>query len=221
MVPRVDVLSLPLATTGEEAIEFLRKHEYSRVLLTKGRSLDEVAGYLYSKDFLLDPGARSATGLAMMRRDVLFVPEAQGLVDVLRDMQRAHIHIAVVVDEYGGTSGIVTMEDLLEEIVGEIRDELDEEPARITMVVGEDGAWDVDGRTPLEELRVVGVNVSEAESAEPIGAIVLERLGRLPRVKDKVPIGANAVAEVTALSRRRVTKVRVRVAKRDGAESTA
>ncbi len=221
MVPRVDVVSLPLATTGLEAVTFLRKHQYSRVLLTKGRSLDDVAGYLYSKDFLLAPEASKATGLGMLRRDVLFVPETQSLVDVLRDMQRTHIPIAVVVDEYGGTSGIVTMEDLLEEIVGEIRDEFDEEPAHITKVSGEDEAWDVDGRATMDELRALGIQVHESEWAEPVGAIVLERLGRLPRAKDKVSIAPNASAEVTALSRRRVTRVRVRLVKHEDAQAAA
>ena len=112
----------------------MRTHQYSRVLLTNGRSLDEVAGYLYAKDFLLHPEARALPDLRTLRRDVLFVPEIQSGVDVLREMQRKQVPIAVVVDEYGGTSGIVTMEDLLEEIVGEIRDEFDEEPQRVVKV---------------------------------------------------------------------------------------
>ena len=215
MVPRVDVLSLPLATSGKDALAFLRTHEFSRVLLTKGRSLDDVAGYLYAKDFLLDSKAESAPGLGAMRRDVLFVPETQGLVDVLRDMQRAQVPIAVVVDEYGGTSGIVTMEDLLEEIVGEIRDEFDKEPARIVRLPGEE-AWEVDGRAAMDELRTIGVEVAAEERAEPVGAIVLERLGRLPRVRDRVVLGGGAVAEITSLSRRRVTRVRVTLESRGG-----
>jgi CBS domain containing-hemolysin-like protein len=140
---------------------------------------------------------------------VLFVPETQGLVEVLREMQKSQIPFAVVVDEYGGTSGIVTMEDLLEEIVGEIRDEFDEEPARVIKVAGEDAAWDVDGRAALEELRPLGFAVDESEAAEPLGALVLDRLGRLPRVGDKVTL-SGAHAEVTGVSRRRVTRVRVR-----------
>jgi len=208
MVPRVDVASLPIDTPGIVAAEFLRRQQFSRVVLTRERSLDDVAGYLYAKDFWLDPQVEKAPDLAGVRREVLFVPETQGALDVMRQMQREETPIAVVVDEYGGTSGLVTMEDLLEEIVGEIRDELDEEPAKIARVPGENAAWDVDGRATMDELRPLGVEVLEDESAEPVGAAVVQRLGRLPRMRDRVSIG-HATLEVTGLQKRRVMRVRV------------
>jgi CBS domain containing-hemolysin-like protein len=210
MVPRVDVVSLPIQTSGQEAESFVRGHQYSRVILTNGRSLDDVAGYLYAKDFLLHPDARGMADLSKLRRDVLFVPEVQGGVDVLREMQRKQIPIAVVVDEYGGTSGIVTMEDLLEEIVGEIRDEFDEEPQKVVKVPGLENTWEVDGRAAMEELRAIGVPVPDSELGEPVGALVVEMLGRLPRAGDKVEVARGTTAEVTAISRRRVTRVRVK-----------
>lgn len=213
MVPRVDVFTLPLGTTGAQAIADLRTHQYSRVLLTKERSLDEIAGYLYAKDFILDPGASKLPDLSSVRREILFVPETQSLLDVLREMQRSQIPIAVVVDEYGGTSGILTMEDLLEEIVGEIRDELDVEAARVVKVAAEEHAWDVDARATLEELRAIGVSVDQEESAETVGTVVLERLGRIPRIGDKVELGPDATAEITSVSRRRILRVRVRLIK--------
>ena len=213
MVPRVDVVSLPLQTTGAAADDFVRAHQYSRVLLTNGRSLDDVAGYLYAKDFLLHANAHDLPDMRPLRRDVLFVPEVQTGVDVLREMQRKQVPIAVVVDEYGGTSGIVTMEDLLEEIVGEIRDEFDEEPQRVVKVAGVADTWEVDGRAAMDELRSVGVKVPEAESGENVGALVVELLGRLPRSGDKVDFGQGATAVVTGVSRRRVTRVRVTIKK--------
>jgi CBS domain containing-hemolysin-like protein len=213
MVPRVDVVSLPIQTSGEEAQSFVRSQQYSRVLLTNGRSLDDVAGYLYAKDFLLHPDGRTLADLWPLRRDVLFVPEVQSGVDVLREMQRKQVPIAVVVDEYGGTSGLVTMEDLLEEIVGEIRDEFDEEPQRVLKIPGPEGAWEVDGRASMEELRAIGVPVPDTESGETVGAHVVELLGRLPRAGDKVEIAQGTQAEVTGISRRRVTRVRVRIQK--------
>ncbi len=215
MVPRVDVVSLPLKTSGKVAYEYVRTHQYSRIILTKGRSLDEVAGYLYGKDFLLRQDAMELTELNTLCRDILFVAEPQSGIDVLRDMQQKHVPIAVVVDEYGGTSGIVTMEDLLEEIVGEIRDEFDEEPQKVIAVKGDPAAWDVDGRATMDELRAIGVKVRDPDLGEPIGAFVVEQLGRLPRAGDKVELSKGATAEVTALSRRRVTRVRVRVVKED------
>jgi CBS domain containing-hemolysin-like protein len=210
MVPRVDVASLPIESTGEEAHRFVRAHQFSRILLTKGRSLDHVAGYLYGKDFLLHADARTLPDLKALRRDVLFVPEVQSGIEVMREMQRKQTPIAVVVDEYGGTSGIVTMEDLLEEIVGEIRDEFDEEPQKVVKIPGTD-AWDVDGRAAMEELRPIGVAVPDAELGEPVGALVVEILGRLPRAGDKVEIARGATAEVTAIARRRVTRLRIEV----------
>jgi CBS domain containing-hemolysin-like protein len=220
MVPRVDVVSLPIQTTGTEAGEFVRAHQYSRILLTNGRSLDDVAGYLYAKDFLLHADARALADLRPLRRDVLFVPEVQTGIDVLREMQRKQVPIAVVVDEYGGTSGIVTMEDLLEEIVGEIRDEFDEEPQRVVKVAGADETWEVDGRVPMDELRGIGVRVQDADSAESVGALVVELLGRLPRAGDKVDFGNGASAVVTGVSRRRVTRVRITIKKQEPAPAS-
>jgi putative hemolysin len=213
MVPRVDVVSLPIQTSGAEAHGFVRTHQYSRILLTNGRSLDDIAGYLYAKDFLLHPNADTLPDLSPLRRDVLFVPEVQSGVDVMREMQRKQIPFAVVVDEYGGTSGIVTMEDLLEEIVGEIRDEFDEEPQKVLRVPGAEDTWEVDGRAAMEELRAIGVTVADAELGEPVGARVVEVLGRLPRAGDKVELARGATATVTGVSRRRVTRVRVQVEK--------
>ena len=219
MVPRVDVVALPLQTSGQQAHDFVRTHQYSRILLTNNRSLDDVAGYLYAKDFLLHPDARNLTDLTPLRRDVLFVPEVQTGVDVLRDMQRKQIPIAVVVDEYGGTSGIVTMEDLLEEIVGEIRDEFDEEPQKVIKLSGVEDTWEVDGRAAMEELRVIGLAIPDEELGEPVGAVVVDALGRLPRAGDKVEIVRGAQAEVTGISRRRVTRLRVTLVKAPPEES--
>jgi len=216
MVPRVDVVSLPIQSTGQDALRVVRAHQFSRVVLTNGRSLDDVAGYLYAKDVLLHPDTHALQDLTPLRRDILFVPEVQNGVDVLREMQKKQVPIAVVVDEYGGTSGIVTMEDLLEEIVGEIRDEFDEEPQRVVKSPGLENTWEVDGRAAVDELRATGAKLPEDELHESVGALVVERLGHLPRAGDRVELALGVSAEVTGIRRRRVTRVRVRVKKDDG-----
>ena len=212
MVPRVDVVFLPIETSTKDALTLVRAQGYSRVPLTRKKALDDVAGYLYAKDLLADGTGGDAT-LESLRRDVLFVPESQGLLDVLRSMQREQSHIAMVVDEYGGTSGIVTLEDLLEEIVGEIRDESDEEAPRVANVG--DRTYDVDPSVTLDELVRVGLDF-EGDQGEPLGVVVLQALGRIPRVGDRTRVGANGRATVTGMSRRRVTRIRVELDERKG-----
>jgi CBS domain containing-hemolysin-like protein len=206
MIPRVDVAALPIDTSGSKAVEYIRQQQYSRVLLTKGSSLDDVVGYLYVKDLLFQPDATSLAGLEPLCRDVLFVPETQGQVDVLRNMQRTHTPFAVVVDEYGGTSGIVTMEDVLEEIVGEISDELDTDAARIEK---KGDVWEVDSQVTLDELAPIGVEMQPDERNEMVGTVVMAKLQRLPRMGDKVDLGG-MTAEVITVSRRRITRVKIR-----------
>lgn len=207
MVPRMDVVALPIETSGEKAIEFARNQQFSRILLLEGPSLDEPVGYLYVKDLLFKQDAAELADIRSLKRQMLFVPESAHLDDVLRDMQRAQCPFAVVVDEYGGTSGIVTMEDLLEEIVGEIRDELDDEGVRIEKRT--DG-WEIDGSVTLDEIAsVAGMTPPDGEQGASIGAAVVARLRRLPRIGDEVDL-AGMRAQVVSVSRRRVTRVRVR-----------
>ncbi len=205
MIPRVDVFYLPIGTSGAAAIEQLRQQEYSRVPLSKGREIDQIVGYLYWKDVVRDPRAVELADLEPLRRDVLFVPSSQALVNVLREMQRTRTPFAVVVDEYGGTEGLITMEDLLEEIVGEIRDESDIEAPRFER---RGDAWEVDGAVLLDELEGSGLDVGEHDTQSTVGGAVLAVLGRIPRVGDVVEIGGCKV-EVTSLARRRVVRVRV------------
>jgi len=209
MVPRVDIVWLPIDAGVSEALSTLKTHQFSRIPLADG-SLDQIVGYLYAKDLLLDDDLAARTTIRGLERPVIFVPEEKDGLSVLRDLQARAIPIAIVIDEYGGTSGLVTVEDLVEEVVGEIRDELDVEPARVVRV---DGEWEVDARATVDELREAGVPIEEeeAELGEPVGTIVYARLGRLPRVGDTVPLARGVVAEIAATSRRRIDRLRVRV----------
>lgn len=209
MIPRVDVVAISIDATGEEAYATLQKHQFSRVLLVR-ESLDDVAGYLYAKDLFLDPRARARSSLRGLERRVFFFPESRDGLSALRDMQREQTPFAVVVDEYGGTSGIVTLEDLMEEIVGEIRDELDVEPARVVSLHGEANAWDVDGRATADDLRDAGVPVPEEWMGESIGRIVMQHLGHLPRAGDVVRLPDGIAVEVVATRRRRIERLEIR-----------
>lgn len=210
-VPRVDMVVLPITATGEEAYEALCRTSFSRLPLVRD-SLDEVVGYLYGKDIALDPKARERTSLVGLERRILFFPESRDGLSALREMQRKQIPLAIVVDEYGGTSGMVTIEDLVEEIVGEIRDELDEEPARVAPVPGQANTWEVDANATAFDLRDAGVDITERWEGGPLGGIVLEHLGHLPRVGDVVRLADDVIAEVIETSRRRIQRLRVRVA---------
>ena len=206
MVPRVDVAFLSVRVDGKRAAEFFFQHEYSRMPLTKGDSLDEVLGYVYVKDFFRARNNLELESLAGLRREVLFVPETQELVNVLRSMQNANSPLAMVVDEYGGVSGLITMEDLLEEIVGEIRDELDVEVKRIEKRA--DGVFDVDGGVLLDELVAEGLDVGEHDEAATVSASLLAALGRIPRRGDTADLG-HVRAEVLLVVRRRIVRVKV------------
>lgn len=209
MVPRVDIVWLPIDATVSDALSTLKSHQFSRIPLADG-TLDQIVGYLYAKDLLLADDLSRRTTIRGLERPVIFVPEEKDGLSVLRDLQEQAIPIAIVIDEYGGTSGLVTVEDLVEEVVGEIRDELDVEPARVVRV---DGGWDVDARATMDELREAGVPIDEedAELGEPVGTVVYSRLGRLPRIGDAVSLARDVVAEVTATSRRRIDRLRVRI----------
>lgn len=210
MVPRVDVVWLPIDSTGAQAYELLKKHEYSRVLVGNG-SVDDIVGYVYVKDLMFDEERRKRPTLRGLERRVLFVPESRDGLAVLRDMQREVTLLAVVVDEYGGTSGIVTAEDLVEEVVGDIRDELDEEDEAIVRVTDEPRAWDVDANAPIDDLEEVGVAVRAEWKGEPVGAVITKMLGHLPRIGDCVELAENVIAEVVAIGHRRIRRVRLRV----------
>lgn len=206
MIPRIDTVYLPIGSSGARALESFKVNQFSRVPLSRGDELDHVVGYLYWKDLLLHPDAAKLTTLESLKRDVLFIPESQSLVNVLREMQGTQTPFAVVVDEYGGASGILTMEDLLEHIVGSIRDELDDEAVRL--LKRDDGTWEVTGSVLLDELREAGLAIDDDDRQETVSALCVRELRRFPRVGDVVALGGGKL-EVTAVARRRVTRARV------------
>lgn len=207
MTPRPDIVAIRDNASIGELRALLKDSEYSR-LLVYGDSLDNVVGFVHMKDAFLKgdghPDADSITGLV---RAAHVVPETKRVPDLLREFQQRQTQTALVVDEYGGTAGLVTVEDLLEELVGEIRDEYDVEAEPI--VEEDDDTFVFSAKVDIDALtQRLGVEI-EREGFETIGGYLMSRLGRVPSVGERLAFDGLAV-DVLEAERRRVLKVRVR-----------
>ena len=206
MVPRPDIVAVPATATIREAVDTFVREGYSRLPVYR-ETIDDVAGILYSKDlFPLVAAGRLTESVGAIARSAYFVPESKKTDDLLRELQQKRVHIAIVVDEYGGTAGLVTIEDLLEEIVGEIQDEFDTEEQKI--IFEGDGQAVVDGSATIDDVNdALALNL-EADEVDTIGGLVYEKLGRVPVVGDTVDV-EQAKLTVVAANGRRVSRVRV------------
>jgi len=206
MVPRVDMYMLSLMQSHEQWLDQIRKSGFSRYPVSEDGDPDHIIGYVYVKDMLLTR-ALPKGGLRALKRDVLFVPESSEVGEVLSQFQRTRIPLAIVVDEYGGTSGLVTIEDVVEELVGDIQDELDAEPPSVQM--RDDGTLLVDGTVPLGDLPIEGLDANTKLSGDTVGGYIISQLGRLAHPGDRVRIG-NHEATVEDMRRRRIGRVALR-----------
>ena len=206
MVPRPDLVTIELSQSVSKAVSLMREAGHSRILAYEV-SIDHVVGILHARDLLrlADP-TESAVTIQDMLRPALFVPEGKRLDDLLREFQRQRAHMAVVVDEYGGTAGLVTLEDILEEIVGEIVDEFEEEEQEIQIV--SDDEVIMDAKVNLSFLKEhFDVDV-EGDGFDTIGGLVYNQLGKIPSQGDQA-VTEGLQIEVLATEGRRITKVRV------------
>jgi len=203
MVPRADIVYLSLQRPLSENLDVIRQSQHTRYPLCS-EDIDHVVGMIHAKDlFRPVEGFRDITDLSNLKRDILFVPESRPLELLQRDFQQRRVHMAIVVDEYGGTSGLVTLEDILEEIVGEIQDEFDTEAPRMQSTPE---GYVVDGLVLLEEIASrLGITIPEHESST-LGGYVIARLGRMVRVGDVVTLGTYN-ARVIEMKGRRVSQV--------------
>ena len=208
MVPRIDMLALEVNTPLDEAIDFLLKSGFTRVPVYQA-TIDKVLGLLYAKDLLRvwREGGQLAT-LKGLLRPAYFVPEAKKVDQLLAEMLSRRVHMAIVVDEYGGVAGLVTLEDILEEIIGEIQDEYDLEEELPFLELG-DGEYIFQGRVDLDDFNeVLDSNLSKDE-ADTIGGLIYNRLGRVPASGETVQVD-DLLLTVEQVSGRRIRKVRAR-----------
>jgi CBS domain containing-hemolysin-like protein len=205
MVPRVDIVGIERSTPWSEAVDRVRSSRHAR-LPVYDDTLDQVTGILFAKDILraVIEGVEPASDWRSVVRPASFIPEGKSAEAQLRDFRSTHQHLAIVVDEYGGTAGLVTIEDILEEIVGEISDENDEPEAPIQ---SEDGAryW-VSGRVTLEELSDAIGHRFVQEDVTTVGGLVFHHFGKVPRAGDRTVIDGFPFT-VERVVRRRVDRV--------------
>ena len=205
MVPLVDVVAVPEEATVAEAVARILQTGRSRLPVFRER-IDHVVGVVTALD-ILHRGAEEATVKTLLR-PAHYVPETKRINDLLREMQRQRIQLAIVVDEYGGSQGIVTVEDIVEEIVGEIEDEHERRPSTVTSLP--DGSYLVAARIGLDELNeTLGWDLPKKDY-ETVGGLMLSAMGRIPRPGEHVVVGGYELSVVDA-DERRILKVKVRV----------
>jgi len=209
MKPRPEIVAVPANTTVEQFIELLRTRPFSRVPVFEG-TIHNIVGIVFAQDVLQVPDieAQTRTVDTLMRRDVYFVPESKLGSDLLREMQKNNIRMAIVVDEYGGVAGLVTIEDLVEEIVGEIRDEHEK-----TEVVREsEQSYIVPGNMDVDRLAELFGMRPEGKESATVAGLVSELAGRIPR-KGEVVEEDGLRFEVLDSTERRVQRVRISLAR--------
>lgn len=225
MKPRADIVGVERSCSFAELVARFADAEHSRMPVYR-ETLDEPVGVIHVKDvFKLmarksrqpKPDDKVMVGRHSLLREVLYVPPSQTAAQLLTTMRAKRIHMALVIDEFGGVDGLVTLEDLLESLVGKIEDEHDEESDQAYMpITSDDDGWIVDGRAPLEELEAAigdGVDLASAdldEEIDTVAGLVTSLAGRVPRRRETITHPDGFLFEVTAADPRRVKRVRVR-----------
>ncbi len=183
MTPRVDMISVSIDTTFKELLEIITNSGHSRIPLYR-EDLDEIIGIIYAKDilpYLRKEQSPSELSLSKIARQPMFIPETKKISELMREFQDKKMHIAIVVDEFGGTAGLITLEDILEEIIGEIRDEYDKEESLITKM--DDNSFVVLGKLPIDQMNeLLNIEVTaENDEFETVGGLILNTAGQIPR----------------------------------------
>jgi CBS domain containing-hemolysin-like protein len=210
MVPRADIVALPIEAGLDEVVQRFREGRHSRLPVYRG-TLDDLSGFVHIKDVIDHWHSDRPFQLASLVRQLLVVPPSMPAIDLLDRMRQSRIHMAIVVDEYGGTDGLVTIEDVVEEIVGDIEDEYDEaEPSDIQELP--DGSLEVSGRTDLNELESrLGVSLVDEgqEDIDTVAGLLVDEFERVPRRGEILKHASGVEFEVLDADGRRVKRLRV------------
>ena len=211
-IPRGEIIAVAADASWDELVALLAEHGHSRVPVYRD-TLDHVIGMIHIKDVFpfLATGKPPPADWTVLMRQPLYVPQARGALDVLADMRARRIHLAIVVDEFSGTDGIITIEDLVEEIVGNIEDEHDDAPVELVVPVGE-GMWDADARAELDD--VAGIvddpRIAEVDEAvDTLGGLAFVLAGQVPAVGSVLRHPSGWCIEVTGADETHVTRLRL------------
>ncbi len=206
MAPRVDLVAVPANTRIEDIVKLYRENAHGKIPVYI-ENIDNIVGIIYTKELLKLWGCQEKLYAVDVMKLPYFIPYTKNVLETLREFQKLHISVAIVVDEYGGVEGLVTTEDLVEEIVGELQDELDRD--RIPVKRLKDGSLVVRGITEIEEIEEkLGVNIGE-EDVRTIGGLILKKLGRVPRSGERIEISGLQILILEA-SRQRILRLIVR-----------
>ncbi|WP_174291462.1 hemolysin family protein [Sphingomonas bacterium] len=210
-VPRADIIAVEEKTSFADLVALFAEAGHSRLPVYRGE-LDTIIGMVHIKDVfaILAHGEAHPADIAALIREPLYVPMARGTLDLLADMRQSRVHLAIVLDEYSGTEGLVTIEDLIEEIVGDIEDEHDEAPEALIVPI-DGGAWDVDARAELEDAAtLIDPRLAETEGdIDTLGGLAALLAGRVPAVGDCLAHPSGWKLEVTEADERRVNRLRL------------
>jgi CBS domain containing-hemolysin-like protein len=214
MTPRTEIAALPITATVAEARDRVIESKYSRLPVYR-EQIDNVEGIIYMRDLLQCwPEGREAEKISSLLRPVYFVPETKQVADLLEEMQKAHVQLAMVIDEYGGVAGLVTVEDILEEIVGEIEDEDTAQEEIIEIVESDDGYYDVLGSTEIGKIERLFDMEIEDDDFTTIAGLVISESGYVPRIGERLNFRGLDV-EVLDADDRRINRLRLRRAEEE------
>jgi CBS domain containing-hemolysin-like protein len=210
-VPRADIIAVEETTSFADLVALFAQAGHSRLPVYREK-LDTIVGMIHIKDVfqILATGAEHPATIAGLIREPLFVPMSRGALDLLADMRSKRVHLAVVLDEYFGTEGLVTIEDLIEEIVGEIEDEHDDAPEALLVPI-EGGAWDADARAELEDAaELIDARLGEAEEdVDTLGGLTAVLAGRVPEIGECIDHPSGWRFEVIDSDERRINRLRL------------